>query len=239
MSANIVLDKLIEKGGSGSVYNCTYNSIPAVVKVTPLRKIEYSPLHEYEIIKKLKDVPNIVRAFNCFVENSYVYLVMEKTFDLDMYNYITKHGPFSERDAKVVFKKICNAVKNMHDLGIVHRDIKAENILVHRQDICIVDFSAAQLFGKNCNHRNNTMVYNPPEFISNNVYLDEPATVWSLGILLYVILYGDVPLEDPTYGVIEYNPSFRSANSLIKNCLKVNVKKRISLENALKHYWFL
>lgn len=238
MSANIALGELIQIGGSGSVYNCTYNYIPAVVKVTPLARMSYSSLHEYEVIKKLQDVPNIVRVLNCFVKNSNVYLIMEKTFDHDMFDYIEKYGLFNERDAKVIFKKICETVNNMRNSGIVHRDIKAENILVHQQDICIVDFSAAQLFGTNCNDRNNTFVYNPPELILNNVYLDEPATVWSLGVLLYVMLYGDVPLEDPIQGVIKYNPHFMGANSLIKKCLTVNVEKRISLDNVLKHCWF-
>jgi len=92
--------------------------------------------------------------------------------------------------------------KELCDGGIFHRDIKDENILINTQtlEVKLIDFGCATEFksDKVYSIASGTPEFFPPETFTKNQYRAEPATIWALGTLLYVIVMGDIPFETTT-----------------------------------------
>merc|ERR1711879_233510 len=156
------------------------------------------------------------------------------------------------RFASKMFSDIVKTVINCRDCGVLHRDIKDENILVDLNtfNTKLIDF------GSGCQHNyqdepdrvfkefRGTRVYSPPEWILEGEYQAGPLTVWSLGILLYDMLCGDIPYttdQEICSGNLIWPSQLSlspSARDLIARCLTVDHRKRISLESVLSHSFF-
>jgi len=128
----------------------------------------------------------------------------------------------------------------------VHRDIKDENILIdlNTLKIALIDFGSGALLEKKIYHEfQGTRVYSPPEWINQRSYRPEGLTVWSLGILLYDMVCGDVPFECDAE-ISRAQPRWFSGlklssevKSLITDCLTVDPEERITLDSILTHPW--
>ena len=97
------------------------------------------------------DHPNIVRYYETYINDDYVYLVMEHIGGGDLFDKITssENGVFTEDMAAHYMKKLLSAVNHMHSKGIIHRDIKAENIMISKEDeIKIIDFGLSMRFNR-------------------------------------------------------------------------------------------
>ena len=131
-------------------------------------------------------------------------------------------------------------------LGVTHRDIKDENILINTEGkITLIDFGSGSFLNELENsHYEGTQLYSPPEWIKYQQYLFKEATVWSLGVLLFDILHGDIPFQREE-DIIKWDNNslaFRrhlsiDSKSLIKSCLHVKPEDRIKLEDIPKHPW--
>lgn len=140
-------------------------------------------------------------------------------------------------------------------LGVLHRDIKDENILVDlaSNQIKLIDFGAGTFIDPSTPKHNfvdfhGTRVYSPPEWIRHQRYDGDRATVWSLGVLLFNMIYGDVPFEEDADIVhcrlyAKRTPSTHrvtssaAADHLIRSCLMIDESERIRLEDILAHPW--
>ncbi|CAH8459002.1 unnamed protein product [Schistosoma turkestanicum] len=126
-------------------------------------------------------------------------MVMEYVSNGELFDYIATNGRFSEVDARIKFLDVLSAIDYTHSCGIVHRDLKAENILLDSEmNIKLVDFS----FGTHFNSPNHLLTtwcgsppYAAPEIFLGEPYIGVKADIWSLGVILYVMVCGALPFD--------------------------------------------
>jgi len=176
------------------------------------------------------------------------FIVMEKFTCQDLFDYISEHGPLKESKARMMFKQVLNTVLLCHNNGVLHRDIKDENILIDVQSkqLKLIDFgSGTYLHDGLYNDFEGTRVYAPPEWIKYRRYTADGLTVWSMGILLHDLVCGDIPFETDTQiimGLPDWSDSTSLSSSLknlIQGCLKTDPRERFSLEEVSSHPWIL
>jgi len=162
----------------------------------------------------------------------------------DLFDYITERGPLSENDSRIFFTQIVQMVWNIEKCGVLHRDIKDENVLVDLKtgQLKLIDFGSGTLLREaDYDDFDGTRVYSPPEWICNRLYNGRQATVWSLGILLFDLINGDIPFEQD-YQIkaaqLHYktNPS-NQCRDLIRKCLSIDPAQRPTLEAIMSYPW--
>lgn len=110
---------------------------------------------------------------------------------LTLLEYVQQHGPLSESEARVVMMQLLEAIKRCHDLGILHRDIKLDNIMFRTSnnqlnDVALIDFGLSRFVnpGGFANTHVGTDEYMAPEIVDDEAYTGK-ADIWSLGVVLY------------------------------------------------------
>jgi len=190
-------------------------------------------------------VNGVVKLIDYFERDDSFIIVMERP-DLckDLFDFITEKKILEEQLARKFFIQIVETVMACTKFGVIHRDIKDENILVDLTDLKLklIDFGSGTFLKNNSYTKyDGTRVYSPPEWIQTGRYEGEGATVWSLGILLYDMVCGDIPFEtDDQICSGELKFSFLVSDQcreLIRKCLQVDVKERVKLNDVLSHPW--
>lgn len=209
------------------------------------RKINF----ETSILKSLYHV-NVVKIYETFETPKFFMITMEYISCGDLLSYVRKRSKLTETVAKFIFKQIIRALKYIHSRGVVHRDIKLDNILIDiNSNIKICDFGVAKKFKKNevLNEQCGTPAYIAPEIFKGNGYEGPPVDVWSSGVVLYAMLSGTVPfkagkikelqkiISKCSYNQIKGISS--EADDLMIRILEVDPLKRITCEEMLQHPW--
>ncbi|XP_041859878.1 serine/threonine-protein kinase pim-2 [Melanotaenia boesemani] len=251
---------LLGSGGFGSVFSGRRLSDGLQVAVKQISservhqwarlpgELEPVPM-EIALLQLLSEVgghSGVVRMLDWFrVEGRGFLLVMERPLQCqDLFDFITERGALPERLALRVFRQIVEALRFVHAHGVVHRDIKDENIVVDTRtlNVKIIDFgSGAPLKETPYGEFEGTRVYSPPEWVLSQSYEAVPLTVWSLGVLLFDMVCGDIPFERDQE-IVKATPTFtrrisKECQSLIRWCLSYRPEDRPSLEELLSHPW--
>jgi serine/threonine protein kinase len=202
---------------------------------------------------RLAECKGCIQLIDYIERGDRYFIIMERPEKcMDLWYYINLKGRLSEYLSRVFFKQVVEIILEMRERNVFHRDIKDENILVDMQtlQLKLIDFGAGTCFinpDANFNEFHGTRVYSPPEWITNQSYNAAQATVWSLGVLLYNMVYGNIPFEkdyDIVNCILDFNKYSTvnnhvspHINDLIIRCLRVNVLERIKLDDILNHQW--
>ncbi|KAF9346896.1 hypothetical protein BGX26_001565 [Mortierella sp. AD094] len=164
----------------------------------------------------------------------------------DLFECIEHHSKFSESQAHMIFRQIVECVHYLNSRGICHRDIKDENIVIDN-DFCVklIDFGSAVIIppqGKVFDRFYGTINYASPEILKGEKYRAESAEIWSLGILLYTILYGEVPFNDPLQAISGpyITPRVQSSKEclhLLNWMLAKAPERRATIADVASHPW--
>jgi serine/threonine protein kinase len=206
---------------------------------------------------RVSHIKNCIKIFDYMEQNNCFIIVMERLESYkDLFDYITEKGSLNEKSVREYFKQIVQTILEIYKLGVLHRDIKDENILIDLKtgQLKLIDFGAGTFFtNKNTVFTDfqGTRVYSPPEWINKQYYYGDRAAVWSLGVLLYNMTFGDIPWEEDddiikcrlnskrfNYLFDHNDKCFQDVNDLIKKCLNVNDNERVKLDEILNHKWF-
>ena len=234
------------------------NALPVAIKSIPKAKI-MTDLHllrrELEILR-LADHPNIVKHFETYEDEKYFHLVMELCTGGDVLDRLFSSGSISEETVSSLIRTLLMAVNHLHGLGIIHRDIKLENILYGSpdsdSDVKIIDFGMSNRLQPGF-HQLHSMVGTPyylaPEVLSGTY--GKECDVWSLGVVTYVFLCGRQPFQatelkdifqkiinaEFTYEGQEWESVSENAKDLITRMMKADPRNRITIDQALRHPW--
>ncbi|KAM3135268.1 hypothetical protein pb186bvf_012566 [Paramecium bursaria] len=255
---NYIIDKTIGQGTFGKVklgiHKATGEKV--AIKILEKQRIENENdftrvQREIHILRKIRH-PNIIQLYEIIESEVKLYLIMEYASGGELFEYIVSRQRLAERDAGRIFYQLINSIEYLHNIGIVHRDLKPENILLnHASQIKVVDFGLSTLYKQNQKLHTpcGSPCYAAPEMVSGLPYEGLKTDLWSAGIILYAMICGCVPFEDPNtkmlYEKIKTHdfalPKGVSpqAQDLLRRILQKDPHKRISIGEIRRHDFML
>jgi len=254
--------KVIKKKDNDEIYeakNYLTNKVVAIKKKDlSSYKLDdiYSLSRDAQFLSSLKN-KNIIKIYNHFNTNTTLYLIMKEAKGGTLEEEIKKEG-LPEETCKEYFKQLYNAIRYIHNKGIIHGGLKPGNIVFldeKKTKLAIIDFKLSSLSHSDISLsnkiKNTTAPYIPPEIIMD---IDEKSIptvdIWDMGIILYEMKIGKVPFKgknvDETFNLIMNEPltfplKFKISETffeLIFGLLKRNIHERIDINSPLFDQWF-
>eukprot|EP00038_Savillea_parva_P018638 m.24678 g.24678 ORF g.24678 m.24678 type:complete len:682 (-) comp4179_c0_seq1:124-2169(-) len=221
-----------------------------IVDKTSLNESSMAKLKREVDIMKQMDHPNIVKLYQVIDTDTTLYLVMEYAAGGEVFDYLVDHGRMQEKDARLKFRQIVSAVEYCHARGVIHRDLKAENLLLDADmNIKIADFGFSNTFkpGDQLDTFCGSPPYAAPELFRGLKYNGPEVDVWSLGVILYTLVSGSLPFDGQSLKELrdrvlrgKYRIPFymsQECEKLLKQFLAVSPQKRTSLRDVMDHEW--
>ncbi|XP_059150483.1 NUAK family SNF1-like kinase 1 [Physella acuta] len=203
---------------------------------------------EIQILSSLRH-KHIVNIREVFEKKDKIVLVMDYAQGGELYDYLNKMGKLNEREARRIFRQIVSAIHYCHQNGIVHRDLKLENIILDDEgNVKIADFGLSNYYSLNSTLKTfcGSPLYASPEIVNGKPYHGPEVDVWSLGVILYTLVYGSMPFESNNLVTLKQQISngdytqpanLSDAAGLIRHMLTVTASRRATMEDALRHWW--
>jgi proto-oncogene serine/threonine-protein kinase Pim-3 len=245
---------VIGVGGGGMVYSGRRISdkLPVAIKRVMREKVKrweqvqgHNVPQEIALMLRCYGHPNVIMLVDWYECLDSFILIMEKPERaVDLFDYIREIGKMKEPHACKVFKQILSATMHIHSKGVVHRDIKDENIIINRdtQEAKLIDFGCGTIL-KETAYRDfsGTPEFYPPEWFTQREYFARTAAVWSLGVLLFDMLMGEIPFKQKEK-IVENNPKYKHAISdqakhLVQWMMSNDPKDRPTLQEIAEHPW--
>jgi hypothetical protein len=255
-----VKGELLGKGAHGFVYQGLNKATGQLIAV---KQVDLSALatdaslaaiaKEMELLKDL-DHTNIVQYFGSEVDGGYLNIFLEFVSGGSLFSMLERFGPLSETIAKLYLKQILVAIEYLHDNGVVHRDIKAENILIDTAGVIkVADFGCSKLVldgGSECKSFLGTPFFLAPEVVRETSY-NEKSDVWSIGCTVIQLLSGKPPWSELSnafavvfkIGNTKDPPMFppnisANATDFLRQSLAIDPRERPSVKELRNHPWF-
>ncbi|QIW99986.1 hypothetical protein AMS68_005504 [Peltaster fructicola] len=248
---NYSVGKLIGKGSFGKVYLASHKLTNGSKVVLKSAKKEDANLareihHHRQFLH-----PHIARLYEVIVTESMVWLVLEYCPGDELYNHLSQHGRMETHKAQKTFTQLVGAVSYVHGKQCVHRDLKLENILLDKNgNVKLVDFGFTREYQGTTSYLQTwcgTVCYSAPEMLKGEKYAGEKVDVWSLGIILYALLCGELPFDEDDDAatkalILKEEPNYHDyipqpAKDLLQKLLSKRPLLRPSLSDVLKDPW--
>ncbi|XP_036435709.1 serine/threonine-protein kinase SIK2a [Colossoma macropomum] len=223
-----------------------------IIDKTQLDAANLEKIYREVEIMKLLDHPHIIKLYQVMETKNMLYLVTEYAKNGEIFDYLASRGRLSEADARRKFWQILSAVEYCHERGIVHRDLKAENLLLDaHMNIKIADFGFGNFFrpGEPLTTWCGSPPYAAPEVFEGQQYEGPQLDIWSMGVVLYVLVCGALPFDGPSLPVLRQRvlegrfriPYFMTEDCehLIRRMLVLDPAKRLSLSQIREHRWMV
>lgn len=254
--SQVYLGRNVQSGESVALKLTDYSNLPE----NSVHQIK----NEVTMLKKVSSLPeneDLLKVHDVIEQDSELCIVTEYIEGGDLGDYCSEYpNGIPERIAKWPFKKLLKATQILHKNNICHRDLKLENIMYNKEThkLKLIDFGFATETKDVKNDENilhtdpcGSVHYAAPEIIQHKPYDGKKADVWSLGIILFILLSGLFPFDDyqnRTEIIFDkivagnfFMPSYLSSevSPLLRSMLHKDPKKRPSVEEILKHPWFV
>ncbi|KAK5869159.1 hypothetical protein PBY51_010111 [Eleginops maclovinus] len=252
---NYRLLKTIGKGNFAKVKLARHILTGREVAIKIIDKTQLNPtslqklFREVRIMKTLNH-PNIVKLFEVIETDKTLYLIMEYASGGEVFDYLVAHGRMKEKEARAKFRQIVSAVHYCHLKNIVHRDLKAENLLLDADsNIKIADFGFSNEFtaGSKLDTFCGSPPYAAPELFQGKKYDGPEVDIWSLGVILYTLVSGSLPFDGQNLKELRERvlrgkyrvPFYMSTDceGILRRFLVLNPSKRCSLDQIMKDKW--
>ncbi|KAJ2233097.1 serine/threonine protein kinase [Coemansia sp. RSA 1286] len=229
-----------------------------ITQLEKRKKMDENFRIETSILSRVRH-DSIVQVHGVFEERDNLYLVLDLACDGELFDEIVAREFLAENDARRVMLQLLLAIRHLNRLGIVHRDIKLENILLEDKTslrIKLADFGLAKIVGEQMFMKTvcGTPMYVAPEVLTVRQIgrYDNLVDMWSIGVVLYICLCGFPPFSDELspppmrdqiiHGIYSFPSPYwdaisEDARELVHRMLQVDPKNRITVDAALAHPW--
>ena len=234
---------------------------PVAIKIMAKKNMDKSDMELAKVeidILKIAQHPNIIKLYDVFENENYIYIIMEYCSGGDLLSYFEYHE-YELPEAKVceIVHKLSMAVYYLHSYGIVHRDLKPENILMtdlsSSADMRLLDFGLSKIVGNDekCTEPYGTLSFVAPEVLQGKPY-DKSVDLWSIGIITFLLLCGYLPFDDKhsereiarqtIQDPVPYENKIWSklspeAKTFVDGLLQKKPEKRYTIKEVLEHPW--
>ncbi|OMJ75609.1 hypothetical protein SteCoe_25229 [Stentor coeruleus] len=225
------------------------------VSISCMKTEEIETIHQEVEILKYLDHPGIIKIYDVYKDSNFIHIITELCTGGELFDAIVKKGNLTENEAAKYMFDIVSIIKYMHEAGIMHRDLKPDNLIFEDRSensrLKLIDFGASIKFSKGEIQSNlvGTPYYIAPEVI-NGKY-NEKCDIWSIGIIMYIMLCGSPPFQGKTNDEIykkirldEVNFSKKvwfgvsaCAKKLVRKMLNKDPAKRISIGELYYDPW--
>jgi len=256
------LNEKLSNGSYGVVFQGRHRETDKKVAVKSINRKKLTAEEDAAIFSEVAIManmnhPNIIKVIDFFEEKDHYLIVMEYLEGGDLFGRIGRKNAYNESDAKKCSAILLDAINYCHSNSVAHLDLKTQNLVLTSENddtqIKLIDFGFSQrVFGHNSLTRcYGTPSFVAPEIISNQSY-DERADMWSVGVIIYVLLSGELPftgMDIPQLykNVLKEKVEFKGsswknvsqdAKKLILGLLDKNPDTRLTAEQAISSSWF-
>lgn len=248
---NYTLGKVIGEGAYGKVRLGTHRITSTRVAIKQIPKAMSASLTREIHHHRQLHHPHVTQMYEVIATESHIWIVTELCCGGELFDYLAEKGRLSERESSIIFGQLALAVAYLHEKGIVHRDLKLENVLLdERCRVKLGDFGFTREYDRSVYMETfcGTTGYAAPEMLQGKRYLGPEVDVWSMGVILYCLLTGTLPFDDDDEAVMKEkvikgkyeDPVWLStdARDLVRNILEVDPAKRLTIPQILASPWF-
>jgi len=246
--------KSLGNGSYGDVklYRHLHSQQKVVIKRIPLTNGDALIRKEIEAGLRLRH-KYIVPYYGDFRSQRYAFLILGYVKGENLYSFLSKRDfkPMKERHSKSLFRQLLESVQFSHQQEVSHGDIKMENVMISKKGrVTLIDFGFSRVEDGTLSEQwMGSMDYVAPEILLRTPFEAKKADVWSLGVILYILLTGELPfargpriesLRHGTHPTIDWpasSDSSFSARKLVQSMLDPNPTTRISVDECLKYDW--